>query len=237
MLDVVFGDMIDFLGDDKATQEYSDLYGGYGQREKIHECRPGLRPPQTYHHFKAGASRRKCEGSPLPHGRMAGDDAVYEAAFRRTGAVRVGEIAELFAAAQVLDSKKLPAGPRLAIVTSAGGPGVMATDALIHLGGELAVLSDESMVQLNTFLPPHWSKANPVDVLGDATVDRFAKALCLCLDDPMVDGVLVIYVPMDSAPSTQLAHAVADSVKNACEACHRNMDGLRRRRGGKTHLC
>jgi acetyltransferase len=146
---------------------------------------------------------------------MAGDDAVYEAAFRRAGVVRVGEIAELFDAAEVLDSKKLPGGPRLAIVTSAGGPGVMATDALIHLGGELAELSDESMKQLNAFLPPYWSKANPVDLLGDATVDRFTKALTICLGDPMVDGVLVIYTPTDSAPSTQVAHAVADSARNA----------------------
>ncbi|MBN1663197.1 MAG: bifunctional acetate--CoA ligase family protein/GNAT family N-acetyltransferase, partial [Deltaproteobacteria bacterium] len=148
-------------------------------------------------------------------GAMAGDDAVYEAAFRRAGVVRVGEIAELFSAAQVLDSKRLPAGPRLAILTSAGGPGVMATDALIHLGGELAELSGESMKQLNAFLPSYWSKANPIDVLGDATVDRFMKALAICLSDPTVDGVLVIYVPMDSAPSTQLAQAVADSAKNA----------------------
>jgi len=146
---------------------------------------------------------------------MAGDDAVYEAAFRRAGIVRVREIAELFDAAQVLDSKRLPAGLRLAIVTSAGGPGVMATDALIDLGGELAKLSEESMKQLNAFLPSYWSKANPVDVLGGATVDRFTKALTICLGDPMVDGVLVIYVPMDSAPSTQLAQAVADSAKNS----------------------
>jgi acetyltransferase len=146
---------------------------------------------------------------------MAGDDAVYEAAFRRAGAVRVGEIAELFDAAELLDSKRLPAGPRLAIVTSAGGPGVMATDALIHLGGELAELSGESMKQLNAFLPPYWSKANPVDLLGDATVEKFTKALTICLADPKVDGVLVIYVPMDSAPSTEVAQAVADSAKKA----------------------
>jgi acetyltransferase len=145
---------------------------------------------------------------------MAGDDAVYEAAFRRTGIVRVREIAELFDAAEVLDSKRLPPGPRLAIVTAAGGPGVMATDALIDLGGELAKLSDESMKQLNAFLPPYWSKANPVDVLGDATVDRFMKALTICLSDPMVDGALVIYVPMDSAPSNQVAQAVADIARN-----------------------
>jgi acetyltransferase len=165
--------------------------------------------------LKPGRFTESAKAAHSHTGAMAGDDAVYEAAFRRAGVVRVGEIAELFDAAEVLDSKKLPGGPRLAIVTSAGGPGVMATDALIHLGGELAELSDESMKQLNAFLPPYWSKANPVDLLGDATVDRFTKALTICLGDPMVDGVLVIYTPTDSAPSTQVAHAVADSARNA----------------------
>ena len=113
----------------------------------------------------------------------------------------------------------------------------MATDALIHLGGELAGLSEESMKQLNAFLPPYWSKANPVDVLGDATIDRFTKAITICLNDPMVDGVLVIYVPLDYAPSTQLAQAVADIAKNASEACHSNVDGGKRRRGRQNCFC
>ena len=214
-IDIGFGDMIDFLGDDPATRSILIYMESVGNARNFISAARAFAHRKPIIILKPGRFAESARAAHSHTGAMAGDDAVYEAAFRRAGVVRVGEIAELFAAAEVLDSKKLPAGPRLAIVTCAGGPGVMATDTLISLGGELAELSDESMKQLNTFLPPYWSKANPVDLLGDATVDRFAKALTICLDDPKVDGVLVIYVPMDAAPSTQLAQAVADSGKNA----------------------
>jgi acetyltransferase len=217
MLDVDFGDMIDFLGDDPATKSILIYMEGVGSARKFMSAARGFARRKPIIILKPGRFAESARAAHSHTGAMAGDDAVYDAAFRRAGVVRVGEIAELFDAAEVLDSKRLPAGPKLAIVTSAGGPGVMATDALIHLGGELAQLSDESMKQLNAFLPPYWSKANPVDLLGDATVDRFAKALTLCLNDPMVDGVLVIYVPMDSAPSTQVARVVADCAKDAAK--------------------
>ena len=215
MLDVDFGDMIDFLGDDPATRSILIYMEGVGNARKFMSAARAFARRKPIIILKPGRFAESARAAHSHTGAMAGDDAVYEAAFRRAGVVRVGEIGELFDAAEVLDSKKLPAGPRLAIVTSAGGPGVMATDALIHLGGELAKLSEKTMKQLNAFLPPYWSKANPVDLLGDATVDRFTKALTICLGDPMVDGVLVIYTPTDSAPSTQVAAAVADSAKNA----------------------
>ena len=214
MIDVDFGEMIDFLGDDPATRSILIYMEGVGNARKFMSAAREFARRKPIIILKPGRFAESARAAHSHTGAMAGDDSVYEAAFRRAGAVRVGEIAELFDAAEVLDSKRLPAGSRLAIVTSAGGPGVMATDALIHLGGELAELSPESMKQLDTLLPPYWSKANPVDLLGDATIDRFMKALTICFRDPMVDGVLVIYVPTDSAPSTQLAQAVADSVKN-----------------------
>ena len=214
MIDVDFGDMIDFLGGDEATKSILIYMEGVGNARKFISAAREFARRKPILILKPGRFVESARAARSHTGAMAGDDAVYEAAFRRTGIVRVREIAELFDAAEVLDSKKLPAGPRLAIVTAAGGPGVMATDALIDLGGELAKLSDESIKQLNTFLPPYWSKANPVDVLGDATVDRFMKALTICLSDPMVDGALVIYVPMDSAPSNQVAQAVADIARN-----------------------
>jgi acetyltransferase len=215
MLDVDFGDMIDFLGTDEATSSILIYMEGVGNARKFMSAARAFARRKPIIILKPGRFAESARAAHSHTGSMAGDDDVYEAAFRRAGVVRVGEIAELFNAAGVLDSKRLPAGPRLAMVTSAGGPGVMATDALIHLGGELAELSPQSMEQLNAFLPSYWSKANPVDVLGDATVDRFTKAITICLADSMVDGVLVIYVPMDSAPSTQLAKAVAESTKNA----------------------
>ncbi|MCX5806741.1 MAG: bifunctional acetate--CoA ligase family protein/GNAT family N-acetyltransferase [Proteobacteria bacterium] len=214
MVDIDFGDMIDFLGDDPATRSILIYMESVGNARKFMSAARAFARRKPIIILKPGRFAESARAAHSHTGAMAGDDAVYEAAFRRAGVVRVGEIAELFDAAEVLDSKRLPAGPRLAIVTSAGGPGVMATDALIHLGGELAQLSDESIKQLNAFLPSYWSKSNPVDLLGDATIDRFTKALTICLNDPMVDGVLVVYVPMDSAPSTRLAQAVADSAKN-----------------------
>jgi acetyltransferase len=215
MIDVDFGDMIDFLGDDPATRSILIYMEGVGNARKFMSAARAFARGKPIIILKPGRFAESAKAVYSHTGAMAGDDAAYEAAFRRSGVVRVSEISELFNAAQVLDSKRLPAGPRLAIVTSAGGPGVMATDALIHLGGELAVLSDNSMVKLNTLLPSYWSKANPVDVLGDASVDRFATALTICLGDPGVDGVLVVYVPMDSAPSTPVARAVADIARGA----------------------
>jgi acetyltransferase len=215
MIDVDFGDMIDFLGDDEATRSILIYMESVGNARKFMSAARAFARRKPVVILKPGRFAESARAAHSHTGAMAGDDAVYEAVFRRAGVVRVKEIAELFDAAEVLDSKRLPAGPRLAMVTAAGGPGVIATDALIDLGGELARLSDESMNQLNAFLPPYWSKANPVDVLGDATIDRFTKAFSICLGDPMVDGMLVIYVPMDSAPSTQLAQAVVDSARNA----------------------
>jgi acetyltransferase len=215
MIDIDFGDMIDFLGDDEATRSILIYMEGVGNARKFMSAARAFARRKPIIILKPGRFAESARAAHSHTGAMAGDDAVYEAAFRRAGVVRVREIAELFDAAKVLDSKKLPAGSRLAIVTSAGGPGVMATDALIHLGGELARLSPESMKQLNAFLPSYWSKANPVDLLGGATIDRFTKSLSICLGDPMVDGVLVIYVPMDSAPSTPLAQAVANIAKIA----------------------
>ena len=100
-------------------------------------------------------------------------------------------------------------------MTAAGGPGVMATDALIDFGGELALFSPETIGKLNNVLPPHWSKGNPVDVLGDADTARYVKAIDACLEDPGVDGVLVIYVPMSIAGSEDVARAVVDSTKKS----------------------
>jgi acetyltransferase len=217
MTDIDFGDMIDFLGDDVNTRSILIYMEGVGNAKKFMSAARAFARRKPIIVLKPGRFAESARAAHSHTGAMAGDDAVYEAAFRRAGVVRVGEIAELFDAAEVLDSERLPAGPKLAIVTSAGGPGVMATDALIQLGGELAKLSGESMQQLNALLPSYWSKANPVDLLGDATVDRFTKAIAICLADPMVDGVLVIYVPMDSAPSTPLAQAVADIAKKSCK--------------------
>ncbi|MGD0235551.1 MAG: bifunctional acetate--CoA ligase family protein/GNAT family N-acetyltransferase [Syntrophorhabdales bacterium] len=233
MLDIDFGDLIDFLGDDDATKSILIYMEGVGNARKFMSAARAFARRKPIIILKPGRHTESAKAARSHTGAMAGDDAVYDAAFKRVGVVRVREIAELFDAAEVLDSQRLPRGPRLAIVTGAGGPGVMATDALIDLGGELAMLSDESIKEINTFLPPYWSKANPVDVLGDAHVDSYAKALNTCLRDPMVDGGLVIYVPEESAPSDELATEVARLAKDTSKPVVTTWMGAKEVREGR----
>ena len=213
MIDVDFGDLIDFLGDDNTTRSILIYMEGVGNARKFMSAARAFARHKPIIVLKPGRFAESAKAARSHTGAMAGDDAVYDAAFRRVGVVRVREIAGLFNAARVLDSDRLPRGPRLAIVTDAGGPGVMATDVLIDLGGELAKLSDESIKEISTFLPPYWSKANPVDVLWNADIAKYVKSFDTCLRDPMVDGVLVIYVPRESASSDELAGEVARLTK------------------------
>lgn len=213
MIDVDFGDLIDFLGDDNTTKSILIYMEGVGNARKFMSAARAFARHKPIIILKPGRFAESAKAARSHTGAMTGDDAVYDAAFRRVGVVRVREIASLFNAAGVLDSERLPRGPRLAIVTDAGGPGVMATDMLIDLGGELARLSDESIREISTFLPPHWSKANPVDVLWNADIAKYVKSLDTCLRDPMVDGVLVIYVPRESASSDELAGEVVRLTK------------------------
>src|SRR5262249_32607399 len=125
--------------------------------------------------------------------------------FRRCGVLRVQTIADLFYTAEVLAKQPRPRGPRLAIVTNAGGPGVLAADGLLSNGGQLAQLSAESMDALNKFLPPHWSHNNPIDVLGDALPDRYAKVIEIAAHDPNIDGLLAITCPQGMAGPTATA--------------------------------
>jgi acetyltransferase len=124
---------------------------------------------------KAGKYSESARAAASHTGSLTGEDDVYEAAFKRAGIVRVEEIADLFNCAEVLGMQPLPRGPNLAIITNAGGPGVMATDALIGMGGKLAKLSPQTMDYLNSILPPYWSHGNPIDILGDAKADRYTE--------------------------------------------------------------
>src|SRR3974390_3903671 len=153
--------------------------GGGGRKKPIIVIKPG----RTAAAAKAAASHT---------GSLTGSDEVLEAAFRRCGVLRVNNIADLFYMAEVLSKQPRPKGPRLTIVTNAGGPGVLATDALITGGGELAELSPETMEAFNAVLPPTWSHNNPVDIIGDASPERYAKALEIAAKDPHSDGMLVV---------------------------------------------
>ena len=213
MIDIDFGDMIDFLGNDPHTRSIMLYMEGVGHAKKFMSAARGFARNKPIFIIKPGRFMESARATLSHTGAMAGDDQVYEAAFKRVGVIRVKEFAGLFNTAAVLDSKVLPRDRRLAIVTNAGGFGVMATDTLMELGGELAKLSDQSINELNSFLPAYWSQANPIDVLGDADHDRYVKAIKVCLTDPNVDGVLVIYTPQTICHPDRLAESVVEMAK------------------------
>jgi acetyltransferase len=208
MLDVDFGDLIDFLGEDPFTRSIIVYMESVGNARRFMRAARGFARKKPIVVIKPGKYAEGARAALSHTGAMAGSYEVYEAAFRRAGIVRVDEILDLFNCASVLDSKFLPAGPRIAIITNAGGPGVIAADAVMGHGCELAQLSEGTIADLDSSLPSYWSHANPVDVLGDADADRFAKAVTTCLADPSVDGIVVVYTPQGGATPTELAERV-----------------------------
>ena len=159
---------------------------------------------------KSGRTARSALAAASHTGAIAGDDTLYSAAFRRAGAVRVDEIEDLFDASEALSRVSSPRGPKLGIVTNAGGPGVMASDRLLALGGELAELAPETDARLKECLPTFAARGNPVDVGGDAPAERYAAAAAAMMDDPNCDGVLAILTPQAMSYPTQTAEALID---------------------------
>ncbi len=210
MIDIDFGDLIDFLGEDPDTKSIMLYMESVGNAKKFMSAARGFARNKPIIVVKPGKFAESARAALSHTGAMVGDDRVYDAAFKRVGVVRVKELEDLFDAAEILDSRHLPKGPRLAIVTNAGGPGVIATDTLIELGGSAAKLSHASIDELDSFLPPFWSKGNPIDVLGDADNDRYVNAIKVCLKDPEVDGILIIYTPQGAAKPDEFAKTVAE---------------------------
>jgi acetyltransferase len=213
MLDVDFADFVDFLGQDRHTRAILVYMESIGDAKRFMSAARSFARNKPIIVLKPGRHTESARAALSHTGAMAGADEIYEAAFRRAGIVRVREVADLFHAAEVLDSRRLPTGPDVAIVANAGGLAVMATDALIEAGGRLAKLGEKTMDKLNAALPPYWSHSNPVDVLGDADSERFTSALKACLADHSVNGVLVIYTPQGNARPDQMAEQVAAIAK------------------------
>ena len=165
--------------------------------------------------IKAGRSEAASRAAASHTGALTGSDEVLDAAFRRSGVLRVHNIADLFYMAEVLGRQPRPKGPRLTILTNAGGPAVLATDALVANGGELAELSPESLRRLNEFLPTHWSHDNPIDVLGDADSERYARALEVAAQDSNSDGLLVILAPQGMTDPAQIAERLKPYAKGS----------------------
>ena len=194
-LDVDFGEVLDYLVHDSETKSIL-LYieGIRDARGFVSALRAAARVKPVVV-FKAGRHSAGTKAVTSHTGALAGSDAVFDAALARSGAVRVSSSLQLFAAARVLASAKRPAGARLAIVTNGGGPGVVAADAVVDNGLELAKLSIVTIEKLNAVLPAHWSKTNPVDIIGDATAARFSAATQAVMDDANVDAALVLFCP------------------------------------------
>src|SRR5205085_461167 len=174
MLDVSWGDLIDYLGSDPRTHSILVYMESIGDARAFLSAAREVALTKPIIVIKPGRTEQAAKAAASHTGSLTGGDEVIEAAFRRSGVLRVNNISDLFYMAEVLAKQPRPRGPRLTILTNAGGPGVLATDALIANGGQLATLSAETITKLDSILPPHWSHANPIDILGDADPDRYA---------------------------------------------------------------
>ncbi len=214
MIDVNFGDLIDFFGQDPETRSILMYIESVRDARNFMSAARGFARTKPIVAVKSGKFARSAQAAASHTGSMTGENRVYDAAFQRVGVTRVDEIQELFDISKILETQIPPRGPRLAIVTNAGGPGIMATDELLEREGEVAELSEETRAALAEVLPPHASTMNPVDIIGDADVKRYRDAITKCSEDPGVDGLLVIYTPQGEASPPKLAHAISKLSKD-----------------------
>lgn len=205
MLDVDFADLLDYFGDDPDTRSIVLYMESVGDVRKFFSAARAVARSKHVIVVKAGRHEAGARAAASHTGAMAGSDAVFDAAVHRAGVLRVLTIPDLFNMSEILAQQPAPRGPALAIITNAGGPGVMATDALMTRGGQLAHLSPATVEALNAVLPPFWSHANPIDVLGDATPERYRKATEICAKDPNVQGLLVLLTPQAMTDPTETA--------------------------------
>src|SRR5271157_3401850 len=200
-----WSDLIDYLGNDTHTRSILIYMESIGDARLFLSAAREVALTKPIIVIKPGRTEEASQAAVAHTGSLTGSDDVLDAAFRRCGVLRVDRISELFSMAEVLNTQPQLKGHRLTILTNAGGPGVLATDALIAGGGQLAHLASESIESLNRILPPPWSHGNPVDLLGDASPDRYVQALEVVVKDPNTDGLLVILTPQAMTDPTQIA--------------------------------
>jgi acetyltransferase len=195
MLDVGWGDLIDYFGDDPHTRSILLYIESVGDPASFLSAAREVSRSKPIIVIKAGRSAAAAKAAASHTGALTGSDDVLDAAFRRCGVLRVESIGDLFDMAEVLGKQPRPRGRRLGIITNAGGPGVLATDALLAAGGEIATLQPATLAALDERLPKHWSHGNPVDILGDADPQRLADTIEITARDPGCDGLLVVLSP------------------------------------------
>jgi acetyltransferase len=216
-IDVDFGDLLDFFALDGATRAILLYIESVNNARKFMSAARAAARIKPVVVVKSGRHAQGAKAAQTHTGALAGADAVYDAAFHRAGLLRVLDLDELFAAAETLGRVRPFPGKRLAILTNGGGVGVLAVDRLADLGGTLARISPETMKRLDAALPPIWSRANPVDIAGDADATRYVAAFEALLEDPQNDAVLVMNVPTALASAEAAATSIA-----ACAQAHRN---------------
>ncbi|MEJ0028345.1 MAG: bifunctional acetate--CoA ligase family protein/GNAT family N-acetyltransferase [Rhizomicrobium sp.] len=215
MSDVDFGDMLDYLAtDDSTTAILLYIEAVTSARKFLSAARAAARLKPVIA-IKAGRAPAAAKAASSHTGALAGMDAVYDAAFERAGILRVNDLDEVFDAVETLSSRPDIRGGRLTIVTNGGGVGVLATDSLIAQGGALAALSPETVAKLNAVLPPTWSHANPIDIIGDAGAKRYADTLAILAGTREQDAILVLNCPTAVASGGEAADAVAAAAKTS----------------------
>ena len=213
MLDVDFGDMIDYLGRDPAAKSILLYVEQLSNLRKFMSAARAVSRIKPIIVLKTGSSPAGALAAASHTGALAGDDAVYDAAFKRAGVVRVRTIEELFDCAELMAKQPRPAGPRMAVVTNGGGPGVMAIDALARHGLEPAELSTATLAALDQILPPCWSKHNPVDIVGSATAERYAQVVEILLKEPKLHGLMIIMAPQGLTSPLEVAQSLVKILK------------------------
>lgn len=231
MADVSWGELIHHLGDDPQTKSIVCYMESIGDARSFLSAAREVALTKPIIVIKVGETEAAARAVVSHTGSLTGSNDVLDAAFRRVGVLRVRTVEELFDMADVLDKQPRPHGPRLAILTNAGGPGALATDVLVRSGGKLAELSKSTVASLNEILPPFWSHNNPVDILGDANAERYGKAFELLVKDGNIDGILVILTPQDMTEPTETAQALRRFAKSGKPVLGSWMGGINVEKG------
>ena len=213
MLDVGWGDLIDYFGDDPQTSSILMYMESIGDARSFLSAAREVARHKPIIVVKAGRTEQAAKAAVSHTGSLTGSDAALDAAFRRCGVLRVDRISDLFYLAEILGKQPRPQGPRLTILSNAGGPAVMAADALVAGGGQIADLTPETIHALNDLLPEHWSHQNPIDILGDAGADRYATAMQIVARDPNSDGFLIILSPQGMTNPAEVAERLKPYAK------------------------
>lgn len=218
MLDVDFADLLDYFGNDSETSAILIYMESLRDADKFLKVARRVSPHKPIIALKVGRSEEGASAAKSHTGSLTGNDQVFDIAFRSVGIERVLTITDLFNCAKTLSMKNIPQGKRLAIVTNAGGPGVISTDTLIEQEGKIAKLSKATIEKLNKVLPASWSHANPVDVLGDSTPERYRIAVEICMRDKGIDAVFVLLTPQSMTKPAVVAREIVKINKTSDKA-------------------